>query len=215
MKLLLTSEGLSTPAIKSEFVKLVGKPIHEITVAFIPTAGDPEEDKSFIEQAIQELRLLGDTKMKEWELRGVKKVDIVDLKNFAHQNLEKKLTQYDVLFVNGGNTFYLLHWVIQSGFRDILLKLLADGKVYVGVSAGSIIAGPDIELANWKNVDEPPTTQPKNLNALNLVPFYIFPHYSEKWQQLVEEKRNTLNNKLICLNNQQAISVIDDEYKII
>jgi len=42
MKLLLTSTGLSSPAIKDAFFHLVGQDGQNVTVAFIPTAADPE-----------------------------------------------------------------------------------------------------------------------------------------------------------------------------
>jgi dipeptidase E len=207
MKLLLTSAGLTTSKIREEFLHLVGKPASEITVAFIPTATDPEVDHSFVQRAINELKALGDITLKEFELRGVRSIDLVDLKDFSSEALRKKLSHYDVIWVNGGNTFYLLYWAKKSGFVEILPELLHAGKTYVGVSAGSILATPTIEVAGWKGLDDPNVVELENLRALNLVNFHIFPHYHTSYDARIAANRDKLSGDLTCLANNQAVVV--------
>ncbi len=148
-------------------------------------------------------------------MSGVKKVEVVDLKKISGNELEKKLENFDVTWVNGGNTFYLLYWAEKSGFLNIIPKLLKQGKVYVGVSAGSILATPTIEVAGWKNVDDPNVVKLDNLKALDLVPFYLLPHYNSSWEKMVEDRASSLPNKLICLTNSQALTVIDGVVKLV
>jgi len=62
-----------------------------------------------------------------------------------------------VVFVDGGNTFYLRHcmdaWL--DAFR-------ASEAVYVGVSAGAIVAGRRCDTALWKGWDDPGVVAPRD-----------------------------------------------------
>ena len=62
----------------------------------------------------------------------------------------KLLELKDIIFVEGGNTFYLLKAMRACNFEKIIRKLLKEGKVYIGASAGSIVAGKTIKTAGWK-----------------------------------------------------------------
>jgi len=215
MKLLLTAEGLSTPAIRQEFLRLVGKPINEVTVAFIPTAADPEPDQTWVEQAVGEVKYLGDFALKESELRSTKTVDVVDLKKFTPRSLLHILTKYDVIWVNGGDTFYLLDWARKSGFDKIIHELLDQGKLYVGASAGSILACPTIETAGWKGLEDLNCVKLQNLQALHLVDFYIFPHSTADLKATLQTVADKLDKPVYFLTNQQAVSVEDKKVKLV
>src|SRR3990167_6049249 len=108
MKLLLTSTGLPNKVIRNKFLKMVGKDPKDVVVAFIPTAADPEKDKWFVKAATNEIEELG------------MKLVTIDLKEENKQSLEEKLANCDVLYVNGGNTFYLSDWARKSGFDSVL-----------------------------------------------------------------------------------------------
>jgi len=74
----------------------------------------------------------------------------------------------DVLLVGGGDALYLCHWMRQSGLADLLPSLRA---VYVGISGGSMVMGPNVgdEFVQWR----PP---PGGDDALGVVEFAMFPH---------------------------------------
>lgn len=195
MKLLLTSQGFTTEAIKNRFFEIVGKKQSEISIAFIPTAAYPNPDKSWVKQTREDILKM-----------GIKSLVDIDLKKYKEEKLYNKLKQFDVIFVNGGNTFNLLYWVRKSGFDKVIKKLLKEGKTYVGLSAGSILACPTIEVASWKGMDNPSVVKLDNFKGLGLVDFYVFVHYLDRWKSLVEEERKTFNGKVICLTDQQAIT---------
>lgn len=199
MKLLLTSQGLTTGAIKNKFFEIVGKKPNKISVAFIPTAAYPNVNKPWIKLTKEEILKT-----------GVKNIVDVDLKNFKEKKLYNKLKQFDVIFVNGGNTFHLLYWVRKSGFDKVIKKLLNEGKTYVGLSAGSILACPTIVTASWGDPDDPPddssVVKLDKLDGLGLVNFYVCVHYQDKSKKLIEEQKNKLNKKLICLTDKQAVT---------
>ena len=109
--LLLTSGGM--PQMKDEIINLLQKPTYDITVAFITTASKTEENTDYVER---DLVIMRD------ELRfNVEKVDI-DGKTEAQ--VMKLLELKDIIFVEGGNTFYLLKSMRACNFERVIRKLL-------------------------------------------------------------------------------------------
>ncbi len=89
-----------------------------------------------------------------------------------HPNPIRALDQADAVFVGGGNTFRLLKTLHDLGLIEAIRHRVAEGMVYMGASAGSNVACPTIRTTNDMPIVEPPT-----LNALNLFPYQINPHY--------------------------------------
>lgn len=195
MKLLLTSQGLTTEAIKNKFFEIVGKKPNEISMAFIPTAAYPNANKPWVKQTKEDIRKT-----------GIANIADVDLKEYGEKNLYEALRKFDVIWVNGGNTFNLLYWVNKSGFNKVIKKLLKEGKTYVGLSAGSILACPTIEVALWKGMDDPNVVKINSFEGLGLVDFHIFVHYLDKWKDLIKQQKNKLNKRLLCLTDKEAVT---------
>ncbi len=201
--LLLTSAGI-VPEIREVFLSLLQKKPEEIKVAFVTTAAYGEtSDPYWLKKDRQLLYSC-----------GIKNIENLDFKGKTSGELEKILSDKDMIFVNGGNTFYLLYWARKSGFDRIISAYLKHGGLYVGVSAGSYILCPSIEMACWKksNCNRFGVT---NLSGLNLVPFLIFVHFEEKYRTVVEQNAKTTNYPLIALTDQQALLVQDDKVKLI
>lgn len=133
--------------------------------------------------------------------------------------LRKDLEQYDFIYVEGGNQFYLLKMAQENGFIHVIKELiLSKNKVYIGTSAGSIIASSNIY----------PTYRPEkadkvnliNYNGFNFVDFIVFPHWgSEHFKDVYLKQRmshayNT-DSQIILLNDYQYVEVKDDWHKII
>lgn len=198
----LTSAGLPKET-RDYFLKFFGKDPKESSVAFIPTAADPEEDKWFVDSAKKELADLG------FEITGV------DLKDHDEKSLNEVLEDKDIIYINGGNTYYLMCWVRRSGLDKIIESLLNNGITYVGTSAGSIIAGPNISLAGWEPFEDVNGIQLEDLGGLNLVDFAISPHFQMDSIEKLEKRKRKFPYKVIALTDSQAIEVTDRDYKII
>ena len=78
----------------------------------------------------------------------------------------------EAIFIGGGNTFRLLKTLYDNQLIEPIGKRAASGMPYMGASAGSNVAGPTIRTTNDMPIVEPPS-----LNALNLFPWQINPHY--------------------------------------
>ncbi len=204
-KLFLSSAGLR-PEIKKYFLKLLEKDPAETKVAFIPTAADPKDDKSSIQRSINEIKEAG---MEYFS---------IDLKKENQNSLFKKLSNCDVIWVNGGNAFYLLSWMRKSGFVEIINKILDSGIIYFGVSAGSYVAAPTIEAAGWgddEGVDEN-IVNLKDLTGLNLVSFILTAHYNkEKYYQAMVKDVSSTKLPVVALYDTQAIIVEDNKWWIV
>jgi dipeptidase E len=80
----------------------------------------------------------------------------------------------DALLVGGGDPLYLCYWIEQSGLRDLLPSL--SNMVWVGVSAGSLVMGPQVGQGF---VSGSPVTTGDD-RALGLVDFAMFPHLNHE-----------------------------------
>ena len=84
----------------------------------------------------------------------------------------RDLESVEAIFVGGGNTFRLLETLYDLDLLDAIRKSVGGGILYMGSSAGSVIAAPTIKTTN-----DMPIVQPRSLDALNVVPYQINAHY--------------------------------------
>lgn len=190
--ILLTSSGMQ---MKDEIIKLLQKPAYDITLAFITTAAKPQEN---IDYAKEDYRI-----MKEMGFN----IQEVDIDNKKESELMKMLELKDIIFVEGGNTYYLLNSMRKCNFGKIAKKLIKKGKVYFGSSAGSIVAGKSIKTAGWLGDEN--ITKLKNLRGLGLVSFNIFVHYSPEMAEKIKKELpfKWQRRKFKFLTDEQAILV--------
>jgi len=205
-KLLLTAYGFSTDSIKNAALDLVGGDFSLYDACIISTSWPIEkENHPQMQQVKNELLTL-----------GVNKVDFLDVE---YQNAQL-LKNYQLVFLNGGYPFFLLYHLKKSGADKIIIKMAANGTPIIGLSAGSIVMGPDLSLMDYL-YPEDNLFNVKNLTALNLTAVRIFPHYKEMITRDKTITENLLryekdfNQPLNRLNNHQAILVTDNKTEII
>jgi dipeptidase E len=87
-------------------------------------------------------------------------------------NMARAVCEAEVIFVGGGNTFRLLTGLYDHALIGAIRQAVAGDALYIGSSAGSIVAGPTL-----KTTKDMPVVQPPSFDALGLVPFQISPHY--------------------------------------
>jgi len=203
MKMLLTSTGLSTPKIAHEFFSLIvlniPKDPSQIKIAFIPTAAVSDEEKEHAEQSKQQLLTLG---IKE---------ENINIVNVDHVISFEELKNDDAMFVCGGNTFYLLNQMKKMNFEIALNRFLSENKLYVGVSAGSIVVTPSIDVANVEPAD-PNDVGLTDFTGLNIVDFEVSPHVPEVVSyESVEKYSHTTKNKIYAFDHDCALTIHDNK----
>jgi dipeptidase E len=89
------------------------------------------------------------------------------------------------------------------------------GKVYVGVSAGSIIITPNISIAEVEPAD-PNNVGLTNLTGLNIVDFEVSPHVPEMVSyENVEIYSKTTKNKIYAIDHNSAVLVRDAKIEMV
>jgi dipeptidase E len=209
MKLLLTSSGLTNPSITKALFDLVGKKSDDTSVVFIPTAANVENgDKDwFITDLINLLK------------QNFKQIEIADISAVDEKIWRPRLEQADVIFFEGGNTYYLMEWINRSGLAKILRELLGT-RVYVGVSAGSMVTNPDLALKLSKTLYGEDLERTEIMPGLNFVDFYILPHLNSKYfpklrKELIEEASKDVGKKIYALDDNSAIKIDGDTIEIV
>lgn len=203
MKLLLTSAGVRNQSIADALATLHGRPVEEIKIGFVPTAANAEPGNKdwFLAQFV---RLTG---------YGYQWIDIVDIA-VSSIDWKSRLDAVDVIVMSGGNTFYLLDQVRRSSFGE-WLRVNLETKVYVGISAGSIIVTPSVAIASVDNgdINLPGLT---DFTGISLVPFEVSPHTPE----LVSHEGNKaykagMQNDLYALDDASALKVVGDTVEVV
>lgn len=131
-----------------------------------------------------------------------RKIRKVDLKNI------------DVIFVMGGNTFEYLQRMRKTGLDKAVRNFVKNGGVYVGLSAGSYVVCPTIEMASWKHADRNAVGL-KNLKGLDLVPFLLTAHFERELRPLIKKEAGNTKYEVIALTDEQAILIEGARRRII
>jgi len=127
--------------------------------------------------------------------------------------------QPHVVYLSGGNTFWLHHCLDDDWTR----RLQSCEAVYMGQSAGAIVAGQSVETACWKQWDDPRVVPHmenyddwQSVKGLNLVGDYsLFPHMNAEWKELVKEKSGELKSELQTIQNDEVYQVKDKSLRLI
>lgn len=129
---------------------------------------------------------------------GLSDIEKVDFKNYFNKKneLAKKISEFGVIWVSGGNCFVLRQAMKLSGFDKILKDLLKKEDVlYGGYSAGICVLAPTLkgmELVDDPNV-KPYESQKETIwEGVGILDYSVVPHYksnhpeSEKVDETVE-----------------------------
>lgn len=217
MKLLLTSGGVRNKSIYDALVEMLGKPIAESKALCIPTAGYANSNGAVRAWAFISGQEPDGQKphcpMVELGWKSLAVLELAALPSIGKDRWLPWVQEADVLLVNGGDPLYLNFWIQQSGLADLIPTL--DDKVWVGLSAGSMVMAPCI--GEWFVGWTPPTGGDE---TLGLVDFAMFPHldhpalayntmvHAEKWAA-------AMNVPCYAMDDETAIKVVDGTVEVI
>lgn len=115
-------------------------------------------------------------------------------KNIKHFN--NLLSNHDIIFFAGGNTFELVH-SIRSNKLDKIIKKYKNNKIFIGESAGAIVLTKTINMASIPKRDaDVNSIKTKYINGLNLVDFEISPHCINNRQDIQELRQDFSQRKI-------------------
>jgi hypothetical protein len=211
MRLYLSSCTVPAP---DQLFALIGKEPAETNIALIPNA---------LDCYIRRIRMLRITEAREmFRSLGVeKRPAVISLKHFADPRLKDHqylaLKHYDLIWVLGGNTFMLRDAMAQTGFDDILRRLLnEDAVVYGGASAGAVVAG--ASLRHIAALDKPEFAEYIVWDGLKLLDKTILPHadtpaFAKTVAKLTQERDDVifLGDRQVLIQNGADYSIHDAE----
>ena len=209
MKLLLTSAGLTNKSISQALLDLAGKPFAELSLAVIPTAANVEAgNKDWLIEDLVNCQKL-----------GFKSVDIVDISALPKDIWLPRLRKADIFLFEGGNVSHLMGWVIRSGLAEFLPELLKT-RVYVGISAGSMVACKSLDLAAADFLYSDAIGEYDKDEGLGYVDILIRPHLNSTFftnVTLANMEKLAKDNPapFYALDDNSAIKIIDGEVSVI
>ncbi|MCL2216290.1 MAG: peptidase E [Defluviitaleaceae bacterium] len=175
----------------NRFGAMLQKPFAKATVLFIPTAAMQNEVKAnaIINRLKNELLTMGILE------------DNITIYDIDGSLSEEDAIKFDVIYITGGNTPYLAKRVREVGFEKIIKKTIFANKIYIGMSAGSMLLTPNF---NVDDINNPQFT------GLGLIKAYVTVHCDKG-----TKNRSDLPLPHISLQENQAIEVHWDGYMVI
>lgn len=208
MKLLLTSGGLENQTMVNALHGLVGKDFKDTSLVFIPTAANVEAgDKWWLIKDLSKCKAL-----------GFREVDIVDIAAVPRKIWKPRLEKADVIMVGGGNTLYLMRQIKKSGLA-VALPALLKTRVYIGISAGSMVVAPKLKEKQMQRLYEEPIVDDDTNDGLGLVDFLVVPHMNSphfpRAAELIDEVAKEIDIPLYAIDDQTAVQVINTKVEVI
>jgi dipeptidase E len=208
MKLVLFSHGITKEAGR-KICKWVGKKAGEIKVSYITTPVNPRGFKP-------EWCIETENQIREF----IGRVEEFDVEQYLGKNFNfgKYFSNRDIIFISGGNTFYVSYWMKEVGAEKPLKKLINEGKViYAGESAGIVYLMKDYKV--FKLADKPKKA-PEIINeGLGLINFAPLPHWGgEKYGNVMQKIEKTYQEEgveTVRLTDGQAMFIKDGRRLII
>ncbi|HEX8008356.1 MAG TPA: Type 1 glutamine amidotransferase-like domain-containing protein [Trebonia sp.] len=212
-RLLLTSVGIRNEILKSALADLVGKPFANAAVAFIPTASVAAAgDHGWFVEDLSRLHGLG------W-----REFDILELNGLPRQMVLERLRHADVIYAEGGNHYHLANSIIANGLAAEM-EVIVESKVYVGVSAGSMIFSRNLseqtgeafgEQEDLRILGETPARSPFGLFDWYVKPHLNSPDFPGRTPAWFEEAAAKLDFPVYALDDDSAVRVRDGEIDVV
>lgn len=184
--LFLSANGLHNREVHSAFSNMIGQNVSNLYACIITTADKEYKNKNY--HAVNTLKILGDM--------GIRSIEFIDIE-FEDP---KKLEKFDLIYINGGNPFYLLNQ-LRITETDKLLSELRYSRFIIGQSAGAAVLGTSIEHAlilhpEWNDL------KLTDLSGLSMIDHIILPH-SNRYNDL--DHRVTEMNPIYLEDNKYIV----------
>lgn len=210
--MLLTSNGIENDSIRSALADLVGKRFAAATVVFIPTASIAEAgDHGWLVRDLNRLHAL------RW-----RRLNFLELNGLPARLVLERLRQADVVYVEGGNHYHLANSIAANGLTAELADIL-ESKVYVGVSAGSMIFSRNLSRRTGEAFGEQDDLrilgEDGECSPVGLFDWYLKPHLNARGYNRprgwFEKAAAKVDFPVYALDNDSAVRVRGDEVDVV
>ncbi len=196
--IVLTSDGLSTKSLRDSIKRQIPR---KGKAAIITTASAEYKEKDkHIPSHILALCELGYS---------------ISCMDVEHED-PKRLKDFDLILINGGNPYYLLHHLRKSGADKVLKEMSEAGRTLIGVSAGSVVLQERFDLMDCYTAEMNAGVHVDSKIGVGLTNSIVMPHY-DRCQQLYPafesklydfEQKNQV--KVTRLKDGEAVIINDD-----
>lgn len=190
MHLILSSTDFNNETVRAAIMKELPKAAEDCTVLFFPSEKASNKD-------------VKSAKFKKWlETYGFTRANVTVFNKNTPEKYEGLTV--DAVYVGGGNTFAMLKTMRETGFDKEIIRLVKDGALYIGGSAGAHIASKNVEHVQVFDENAVGLT---DFNGLALFDGILFCHFCEERKPYFEKAKAENGYNVFTLN--------DDEYIIV
>jgi len=213
MDLLLTASGLRNETLREALRDMLGKPFEAANVVFVPTASVAEAgDHGWLVEDMSRLHGLG------W-----REFDVLELNGLPRRMVLDRLLHADVIYVEGGNHYHLARSITGNDLADGILAAL-ESRVYVGVSAGSMIFSRNLtehsadvigDTADLHALGATTVQPPFGLFDWYLKPHLHSPHFPERDEAWADRIVARADFPIYFIDDETAVRVQDDKTTVV
>ena len=211
--LLLTSSGLRNDALRDALRDMLGKPFGSANVVFVPTASvaEPGDHGWFVADMV---RLHG---------LGWREFDVLELNGLPRPMVLDRLHRADVIYVEGGSHYHLARSITGNNLAESFLRAL-EGRVYVGVSAGSMIFSRNLtehsaevigDAADLHVLGATTVEPPFGLFDWYLKPHLYSPDFPERDDAWADRIVARADFPLYLIDDETAVRVVGDKVDVV
>ena len=211
MRVILASQGFTTDEIEEEVSIIVGKDAKEINIAII------NESAYMIDKSKSKRWLINEFSNIEKHIGG--RIDFIDFYMQSIDEIRDRLFNADLIYIVGGKQ-HIYPKIFNETKIVNLVKEVADKKVIMGTSAGSIVLGKQIESEKYWKRRYNCSLDDFEYKDLGIVPFNIVPHYMredrKEWtKDFLEDVLSDNPFPVYAITDKQAVAYIDGKIKFI
>jgi dipeptidase E len=205
---------------------MLPKPVNECNFLFIPTSyHGATGDMTWLVDGMYNAHQMG---WKEFVM-----LDLAVKGEWGRQLWWPLIEKADVIHMGGGNAGYLSYWLEKTGMFDALPELLKT-KVYVGVSAGSMVLTAGLQSTTIGQLHEAPADYELPLSvsqlpdgqtirkSLGLTDFLFRPHwhkpdprYDNLTEEAVRKAYAVLKKPIYLVDDDTGIKIEDGKLEVI
>jgi peptidase E len=140
-------------------------------------------------------------------------INLVDMWTDLEKRDFVQLANYGAVLFGGGNAFLLAAEARIPPFRRALREFLASGGIYLGGSAGAILAGADIRTALYYG--DRNNIQLRSFGGLRLLgDWSVVPHYKQDMRQALVAHTVETGDSLLAIPGESAARICDGRIEV-